>query len=114
MERIREIEERVQSLSEILASPVGDQDNEEKARRKALRKYVHRGETLGYLSTSFIICRKLVRIIVKLGPLSEQHGLLKFLRNVDQANVLNGFVQDLTYALSDYQVCLPYSTSPAV
>ena len=38
-EQIRDIEERVQSLAEILASPVGDQDSGEKARREALRKF---------------------------------------------------------------------------
>lgn len=38
-EQIRDIEERVQSLAEVLASPVGDQDSEEKARREALRKF---------------------------------------------------------------------------
>jgi hypothetical protein len=39
-EQIRDIEEKVQSLSEVLAPPVGDQDNEEKARRNALGKSV--------------------------------------------------------------------------
>ena len=29
---------------------------------------------------------------------------MKFLKNVDHANVLNGFVQDLSYAVTDYQV----------
>ena len=37
---IKDIEERVQSLGEVLASPVGVQDVEEKGRREALRKYV--------------------------------------------------------------------------
>lgn len=44
-------------------------------------------------------------IVVKLEPLSEQNGLLKFLRNEDHAGLLNGFVQDITYAVTDYQVC---------
>ena len=35
-----DIEERVKSLAGTLASPVGDQDSEEKARRKALREFV--------------------------------------------------------------------------
>jgi hypothetical protein len=39
-EQIRDIEERIQSLAEVLASPMNDQDSEEKARRKALRKFV--------------------------------------------------------------------------
>ena len=38
-EQMRDIEERVRSLSEVLASPVGDQDSEEKARREVLRKF---------------------------------------------------------------------------
>ena len=37
---MKEIEERIQSLAQVLASPVGDQDCEEKARRDVLRKSV--------------------------------------------------------------------------
>jgi len=37
---MKDIEDRIQSLADVLAFPVGDQDNAEKARRKALRKYV--------------------------------------------------------------------------
>ena len=37
--QIKDIEERIQSL-EALASPVSEQDVEEKARREVLRKYV--------------------------------------------------------------------------
>lgn len=44
-------------------------------------------------------------IVVKLEPLSEQNGLLKFLRNEDHAVSLNGFVQDIANAVTDYQVC---------
>ena len=44
--------------------------------------------------------------MAKLEPLSEQRGLLKFLKNVDHANTLNGFVQDLARAVTDYQVCM--------
>ena len=39
-DQIKEIEERVQSLGEVLASPVGVRDDAEKARRNALRKLV--------------------------------------------------------------------------
>jgi hypothetical protein len=42
--------------------------------------------------------------MTKLGPLSEEHGILKFLKNADHANILSGFVQDLAYAVTDYQV----------
>ena len=38
-DQVKDIEERVQSLGEVLASQVGDRDKEEKARRKALRKF---------------------------------------------------------------------------
>ena len=41
---------------------------------------------------------------MKLEPLSEQHALLKFLRNVDNAKTLTGFVQELADAVIDYQV----------
>ena len=39
-QRIREIEERVESLAGVLASPICDEDSEEKARREALRRFV--------------------------------------------------------------------------
>lgn len=39
-DQIGEIEERVRSLGGILARPVDDQDSEEKARRRALRRFV--------------------------------------------------------------------------
>ena len=43
-------------------------------------------------------------VTAKLEPLSEQHTLLKFLRNVENAKTLNGFVQELADAITDYQV----------
>ena len=42
--------------------------------------------------------------MAKLRPLSEQHGVVKFLKNVDHAKILNGFVRDLASAVTDYQV----------
>ena len=48
--------------------------------------------------------RKLGGIVAKLEPVAEQHGILKFLKNADYVNILNGFVQDLAYAVTDYQV----------
>ena len=104
-EQINDIEERIESLSEILAFPAGDQDTDEMKRRIALRMLVFvLQEALTHLIAS-AVCRKLVRIIAQLRPLSEQHGLAKFLKNDDHANKLNGFVQDLAYAVTDYQVC---------
>jgi len=48
--------------------------------------------------------RKLKGVIAKLEPLSEQHALLRFLRNVDHAKTLMGFTQELVNAVKDYQV----------
>ena len=42
--------------------------------------------------------------MAKLKPLSKQRGIMKFLKNAGHANTLNGFVQDLAYAVTDYQV----------
>ena len=55
-------------------------------------------------SNASSIHRKLVGIIAKLEPLSEQHGIVRFLKSVDHAKMLHGFVQDLAYAVTDYQV----------
>ena len=49
--------------------------------------------------------------MAKLGPLSEQYGLLRFLKNVDHANTLNGFIQELAYAITDYQACVTNPTA---
>jgi len=46
-------------------------------------------------------------VLERMEPLSEQKGLLKFLRNQDHAGLLNGFVQDIARAVTDYQVCGP-------
>ena len=48
--------------------------------------------------------RKLEGVIAELEPLSEQHALLKFLCNVDNAKTLAGFIQELADAITDYQV----------
>jgi hypothetical protein len=56
----------------------------------------------------------LVGIVAKLGPLAEQHGLMRFLKNVDHANILNGFVKELAYAIADYQVWRANSIAAAV
>ena len=50
-------------------------------------------------------------VVTKLEPLSEEHALLKFLRNVDNAKTLSGFVQELSDAITYYQV---WPSSPAV
>ena len=67
-----------------------------------------------YISHFIGFRRKLARIMAKLGPLAEQRGLMRFFKNVDHANVLNGFVNELSYALTDYQVWDPNSVLEAV
>ena len=48
--------------------------------------------------------RKLGVVITKLEPLADQHAIVGFLRNVDDAKRLTGFVQELANAITDYQV----------
>ena len=103
----------MQSLSEALASPVGKRDNEEKARRDALRELVTPPLTKGDAKSRAFL-RKLVGIIVKLKPLSEQHKIVKFLKNADDAKTLNSAVQALAIAVTDYQVCATNTASRAV
>ena len=43
--------------------------------------------------------------MAELEPLFERHGFMKFLNNADHVDTLNGFAQDLTFAITDYQVC---------
>ena len=43
-------------------------------------------------------------VLMKLEPLSDKHAIVRFLRNVDHAKALTGFVQDLANAITDYQV----------
>ena len=97
--------------------PVGDEDRGEKERRETLRRFVSpsdRLETTADQPTALSIYSKLAGIITKLEPLSEQHGIMKFLKNVDHASILSGFVQDLAYAVTDYQVWEADSITGAV
>ena len=57
-----------------------------------------------YLFSLLIHLRKLEGVIAKLEPLSDQHVLVGFLNNVDNAKTLLGFVQELANAITDYQV----------
>ena len=52
--------------------------------------------------------------MIKLRPLSERWGIVQFLNNEDYANTLNGFVQDLANAITDYQVCGANTTTRTV
>ena len=100
---MKEIERKVQSLSVVLISPVDNHDYREKGRRVELRRFA-----LVWIFYPFaypLSCpRKLDGVITKLEPLSDQHALVRFLRNVDNAKTLTGFVQELADAITDYQV----------
>ena len=92
----------MQSLSGILVSPVSEDDYAEKGRRVELQRFV-----LRFTNTHQLTCpslRILGGIIAKLEPLTEQNALIGFLRNVDNAKILTGFVQELADAITDYQV----------
>ena len=45
---------------------------------------------------------------MRLEPLSDQNVFLGFLRNVDNAKALTGFVQELANAVTDYQARATY------
>ena len=94
------LKRRVQWLSGVLASPVGEDDYAEKGRRMELRRFVLVCTSIGLL----IPLRKLDGVIAKLEPLSEQGALIRFLRNADNAKILTGFIQELVNAITDYQV----------
>jgi len=82
---VKDVERKAQSLSEVLDPPVSEDDYTEMERRVVLR-------------------RKLGVISAKLEPLSEEHVLLRFLHNIDNARTLAGFAQELADAITDYQV----------
>jgi hypothetical protein len=78
-DRIRDVEQRIQSPGEIVKYPVGDRDNDEKARRKAFKRFVL--PPLRHIAVSQVVFvvdsdSKLAGIVAKLKPLSEQHGIL--------------------------------------
>ena len=58
----------------------------------------------GYIAEHIAFGRKLAGIVTKLRPLADQHGFMKFLKNVDHADILSGFTKELAYAITDYQV----------
>jgi len=99
---VKDIERRVQSLYGVLASPASDDDFAEKARRVELRRFLFIQIHINLLTSPTL--RRLDGVIAKLEPLSEEHALLKFLRNVDNAKTLSGFVQELADAITYYQV----------
>ena len=113
-DQMREVEGRIQSLTGILTYPVGEHDGEEKARREVFRRFIPPFRKHRHVSNYINCHRKLVGIVVNLRPLAEQHGFMKFLKNVDHANILSGFVKELADAITDYQVCDPDFITGAV
>lgn len=95
----------MQSLCGVLVSPVGEDDDAEKARRAEFRRFVSLHTDPRQFAHHAL--RRLDGVIKKLEPLAEQHALLKFLRNVDNAKLLTGLAQEIANAITDYQVCLP-------
>ena len=110
MDKVRDIEQRVQSLSSVLASPVGEGDCAEKGRRAELKRFVL-GTCTNIKRFAYPSLRKLDGVITKLKPLSKEHVLLGFLRNDNNTKSLAGFVQELSDAIMDYQV---RASSPVV
>ena len=92
----------MQSLSSVLASPVSEDDYAEKGRRLELRKFVLNHATICRFTNPSI--RKLEGVIAKLEPLTEQHMVIGFLCNVDNARILTGSIKELGDAITDYQV----------
>jgi len=48
--------------------------------------------------------RKLKGVMMKLEPLTEQHMIVGFLCNTDNAKILAGSISELGDAITDYQV----------
>jgi hypothetical protein len=98
---VKEIYERAQSLSDVLASRVNKGDGAERAKRAVLRRFVF--VRISYWS-AYPSLRRLEEIIEKLEPLSEEHVHVKFLHSVEAAKSLTGFVEELANAFTEYQV----------
>jgi len=99
---VNEIEQRVQSLSGVLASPTSEDDYAEKGRREELRRCALSHTNIHQFA--HLPLRKLEVVIMKLEPLSKQHAIVDFLCNVGTAKTLTGFVQELANGITDYQV----------
>jgi len=97
---LKKIKRRVQTLSGVLGSPVRENDYAEKGRRVVLRRFVLvRRHTILLISL-----RGLEGIVTKLEPLTDQNGLVAFLRNTDNAKTLTGFIEELADVVKDYEV----------
>ena len=102
VDTMKEIERRVQSLSGVLASPVSEGDYAEKGRRLMLQMFVP--SCVNMCQFAHPTLRRLKGVMAKLEPLTEQHALIGFFRNVDNATILARFIQELADAVADYQV----------
>ena len=53
------------------------------------------------------ISRKLEEVIREMNSITTQFDLVDFLNDPDNAQRVDGLVEDVRYALMDYQVCAP-------
>lgn len=53
------------------------------------------------------IARKLEVVGYDMDSMTTQEDLVAFLGDPENARALNGLVEDIRYALMDYQVCIP-------
>ena len=58
--------------------------------------------------------RKLKEAKQAMDMMATQDGLTHFLNDPENAQRMNGLVEDIHYALMDYQVCTPKSLAPVV
>jgi len=58
--------------------------------------------------------RKLKEIEETMDSMTTQEDLAYFLNGPENAQRLNGLIEDIRYALMDYQVCTPQRTTPVL
>jgi len=105
MEGVKEIEQRLQSLSGVLASPPSGDNYAEKERRVEFQRFVPMQVYVSLpAQVAHLSCRKLEGVIAKLKPLSEQQMPIDFSSDVNNTKTLTGLVQELANAITDYQV----------
>ena len=81
VEGVKEIERRVQSLSGVLASPVGKDDHAEKARREELRR--------------FVLAQIYIRLLIP--PLGSSRGLSQSLNHfLTKMRLLGSYITSIT------------------
>ena len=58
------------------------------------------------------IVRKLEEVDQAMNSMTTRNDLAGFLNDSENAQRLNGLVEDIRYALMDYQVCIPKTLGP--